>query len=240
MFNLFQLEHQIEDGMVTPVPVAVVGAPGVGKSTFIKQMQRLFEPEKAGFTNDSGDKVFSLNGQLYRSTDTGLDFCLDRGEQLQIIHSHHMFLIFYAIDNQDSFKEMVRLKTIIQETKTGPAKIIIVGNMLDQQKAMADSVTADCIVTIDWGLQHIEISAKSGENMEKIADLFDEEENNTDNIKPLPKKTSRKRRNTIQLPCYGDITLLDLNIKERKHSLRKNSFSKFFQRCTNRILTAVN
>jgi len=221
------------------IPVAVIGAPGVGKTTCIEEIVSFYSLDK----NDAGQGIFTLNEQSYRATDTDDDFGEDRATQLQVIHSHNIFIMVYAIDDENSFKEMDRLKSIIEDTKGAPTKFIVIGNKVDLRQNMNDSVVADCIVSIEWGIHYVEMSATEGTNIGRFEEMFLENFKSTLTCRRKPsqiklQRQTAKRRNTIQIPCYGDFQIASLS--SRRSSIRRSSLTKFLQRCSTRLMAVVN
>lgn len=220
------------------VGVAIVGAPGVGKSTCFRELKRRFEVRSSTLELEPGTAVLNIDDQIYRVTDAGSDFCTDTTVQAGIIHGNQVFIILHSLNDEDTFKEMVRIKGIIEDTKVGPCRVLVVGNKLDKRKRKSDSVTADCIITIDWGLKYAEIAAKFGLNIDEVVDILNEGEGKKRDKNGSVGfiETPVRRRRSLVFPCYE----ICRGMKSRRLSLPRLTVSKFIQRCTSRVVTTVS
>lgn len=220
------------------VGVAIVGAPGVGKSTCFRELKRRFEVKSSSSLDlEPGTAILNIDDQIYRVTDAGSDFCTDTTVQAGIIHCNQVFIILHSLNDGDTFMEMVRIKGIIEDTKVGPCRVLVVGNKLDKRKRKSDSVTADCIITIDWGLKYVEIAAKFGLDIDKVVDMLNEEGRKREKSGSVGFiETPVRRRRSLVFPCYEIYT----GRKSRRLSLPRLTVSKLLQRCTSRAVTEVN
>jgi len=229
--------------------IAVIGASGVGKSTCVNQLKRLYTRhmtlKRASTFMDYPVHELCINGQVYSCMDTGADFCKDRDAQQAVIHSHQIFILMYAIDVPDSFNLMESMKCLIQETMQPSCKIIIVGNKLDQNSKSDASVTADCIITIDWELPHVEVSAKYGLNIPNIIDkiFFSSKHGKLSrhrslNENELIKVLTRRRISTDTRVCLltdddeQQTTHNMVSFRSRKRNGRRSSLTGLLRRCT--------
>ncbi|GIY06865.1 dexamethasone-induced Ras-related protein 1 [Caerostris extrusa] len=79
------------------------------------------------------------------------------------------FILVYAINDEESFEEVGRLKQLLMEHKSCNAPIVVVGNKCDLEKQrVVQKIVADTIVGIDWEDRFVEASAKDNINIVRI------------------------------------------------------------------------
>lgn len=79
------------------------------------------------------------------------------------------FILVYAINDNESFEEVGRLKQLLLEHKQSDVPIVVVGNKCDLEKQReVQKEVADTIVGIDWENRFVECSAKENINIVRI------------------------------------------------------------------------
>ncbi|XP_017487753.1 PREDICTED: ras protein let-60-like, partial [Rhagoletis zephyria] len=87
------------------------------------------------------------------------------------IRSADAFLLVYAVDDADSYEEVIRLKEHIYALRgeTGVPPVVVVANKTDLVGSrVIDTNLVDSVVSIDWEFGHVCCSAKANENVSRI------------------------------------------------------------------------
>ena len=158
LIRSFSLGNVIKNG----IPVAILGAPNVGKSTLLNS---LLNEEKAivsdipGTTRDAIEDELNIEGYKFRFIDTaGIRNTTDTIENLGIKKSYDkalqskiiLFLIDTTQDIENQIKELKKIKEIQSE------KILVVNNKTDLNPS------------IYYKEESISISAKNGKGIENL------------------------------------------------------------------------
>lgn len=158
--------------------VAVMGAARVGKSTLIQQFLYGRVPVKYSAT------VEELYRREYGATTRGrekltLELLDTSGsDEFPAMRNLAMttadaFLLVYAIDNQESFEQIRRLRADILDVRANLEKsvppVVVVGNKADlfYNRAVGREV-AETVATIDWESGYIECSALDVQNVSQV------------------------------------------------------------------------
>ncbi|MEY3398546.1 MAG: hypothetical protein RL220_1140 [Bacteroidota bacterium] len=158
----FALGNAIRHG----VPVAILGAPNMGKSTLLNALlneDRAIVSEIPGTTRDTIEDSIVIEGIRFRFIDTaGLRHTSDEIEKLGIERSYakakEAALVLYVFDiSTTSYEDLHAQLTDLRNRAGEGVKIIPVGNKVD--KGSKDGYADDMVV---------EISAKSGLGMEDL------------------------------------------------------------------------
>ncbi|XP_035219114.1 ras-related protein Rap-1b-like [Stegodyphus dumicola] len=79
------------------------------------------------------------------------------------------FILVYAINDDESFEEVRRLRQLLMDSKQSNVPIVVVGNKCDLEKQrVIQKEVADTIVAIDWENRFVEASAKENINIVRI------------------------------------------------------------------------
>lgn len=152
LINSFRLGNVIKNG----IPVAILGAPNVGKSTLLNSLlneDRAIVSEIAGTTRDSIEDQIVINGFNYRFIDTaGIRKTDDKIENLGIerslSHAKKSNIIIYLIDATKDIKS--QLKNIKKLNIIDQDKVIRVINKIDlNEKINSEINDAICISAIN-------------------------------------------------------------------------------------------
>jgi tRNA modification GTPase len=148
LINSFRLGNVIKNG----IPVAILGAPNVGKSTLLNSLlneDRAIVSEIAGTTRDAIEDQIVINGLNYRFVDTaGIRKTDDKIENLGIerslSHAKKSNIIIYLIDATKDIKS--QLKIIKKLNIEDQDKVIRVINKIDLNEKISSEINdAICI-----------------------------------------------------------------------------------------------
>ena len=157
--NSFQFGNALKEG----IPVAIVGAPNVGKSTLLNQLlqeDRAMVSEIAGTTRDVIEEQLTIDGIRFRILDTaGLRTTSDRLEQMGIERTHQSIerarIILWMVD-ATTLDQAPELPFSLDEEQ----QLICVANKIDT----ATSTTLPPLF--------LPLSARSGEGMETLKEAM--------------------------------------------------------------------
>lgn len=163
--NSFATGNAIKNG----VPVAIVGAPNVGKSTLLNALlneDKAIVSEIAGTTRDVIEDEMTIDGINYRFIDTaGLRETVDVVESMGIERSYQKAreaqIILYLLDerNVDAIATRAELENFQSAYLTSNQHLIVVVNKLDKHEDKFDFLTP---------FEPIFISAKEQQNLEDL------------------------------------------------------------------------
>ena len=148
LVDSFSIGNVIKNG----IPVAILGAPNVGKSTLLNSLlneDRAIVSEIAGTTRDSIEDQIIINGFNYRFIDTaGIRKTNDKVENLGIerslSHAKKSNIIIYLIDATQDIKN--QLKNIKKLNIEDQDKVVIVINKIDLNEKVSSEINdAICI-----------------------------------------------------------------------------------------------
>ena len=161
LIDSFQLGNVIKNG----IPVAILGAPNVGKSTLLNALaneEKAIVSEIAGTTRDAIEDVINIDGLQFRFIDTagirktenkieniGIKKALEKAEKAKLV----IYLVDATVDIQAQTKEIKKLEKQLQN------KLIVVVNKMDLNKNIADTIK---------GKDYLLISAKNNEGISKL------------------------------------------------------------------------
>ncbi|MDC1024831.1 tRNA uridine-5-carboxymethylaminomethyl(34) synthesis GTPase MnmE [Flavobacteriales bacterium] len=142
LINSFRLGNSIKNG----IPVAILGAPNVGKSTLLNSLlneDRAIVSEIAGTTRDAIEDQIVINGFNYRFVDTaGIRKTDDKIENLGIerslSHAKKSNIIIYLIDATQDIKS--QLKNIRKLNNDDQEKVIKVINKIDLNEKVSSEI----------------------------------------------------------------------------------------------------
>lgn len=171
----FQHGNAIKNG----VPIAIIGAPNVGKSTLLNALlkeDKAIVSEIAGTTRDVVEDVLTIDGVMYRFIDTaGIRNTSDKVESMGIERSYdravNAHVVLFLIDaGSDIEIEKRILESFIDKTSIDINKILLVINKTD----LNENVAADYFDKY----QTVSISAKEEKgiddlikNIQKVASI---------------------------------------------------------------------
>lgn len=162
----------------TTVRITVMGAARVGKSSLIQQFLYGRVPKQHNATVEELHRrdYGAANGGRHRLTlellDTSGSYQFPAMRQLAITTAQ-AFILVYAIDDMESFEEVRRLRSEIQEARAelgkGMPPVVIVGNKADLAfRRCVGYEVAETVATIDWEHGYVECSALEGINVTQV------------------------------------------------------------------------
>ncbi|XP_075424970.1 ras-like protein family member 10A isoform X2 [Ascaphus truei] len=159
--------------MVQTVQVAVLGAPGVGKSSIIQQfVAQEFREEYAPTEHRELHRAAAvLSERMYellildlpnlsRYPGTAGQEWLD--PRFRGLRNSRVFILVFDICSPESFHHVKQLRQQILESTSKPPLIVVVGNKRDQQKhRFAPRHALSVLVKKSWKCGYLECSARS-------------------------------------------------------------------------------
>ena len=166
LMKTFEFGNAVKEG----ITVAIVGAPNVGKSTFMNRMvgeDRAMVSDIAGTTRDSIEEVVTIDGVGYRFIDTaGLHEsedileCKGMERTLRVIEKARIVIYMTEPERIGFLREELReLEPKIR------GELLVVINKSDKGEVFRGDIG-------DIGYPVVEISAKTGSNIEAIEDVL--------------------------------------------------------------------
>ena len=169
----FALGNAMKNG----VPVAIAGAPNMGKSTLLNALlneERAIVSDIAGTTRDTVEDQITIDGVRFRFIDTaGIRATEDTIEKLGIARSFAKVkearIVLLLMDAWKSApEEVLEMVQSIKDSSAGGAEIILLANKVDQH---TEPFQRD-----EWvkrtGLRVLPISAKAGTNLAELKHLL--------------------------------------------------------------------
>ena len=146
--------------------VMLLGTKGVGKSSIARAYSRpLREPKQ---TSEPSTYEIKVGKYVLEVLDTNCETACNIKRHSDV-HSVDIFILVYAVNDVPSFDNVAELRDKIISIRGEKVPIFVVGNKTDLSLRTVHSIMADCIVSIDWEITHIEISAKTRYN---VVELF--------------------------------------------------------------------
>ena len=178
--HIAHLAHTFETGnaLKQGIPVAIVGAPNVGKSTLLNALlgeERAIVSDIQGTTRDAIEDTINLGGIQFRFIDTaGIRHTSDTIEQMGIERTYQAIdkarIVLWLIDKTPTPEEQQEMADL-----TSDKTLIIVSNKSDQRVAVANScvpsVASDQRSSASFFILHssfLEISAKYGVGLDTL------------------------------------------------------------------------
>ncbi|XP_055954364.1 ras-related protein rapA-like, partial [Patella vulgata] len=150
--------------------IAVMGAAAVGKSCiisqflyerFVSEYKETVEELHSGECNENGKQL------ILDILDTAGAHSFPAMRKLAIAKSN-AFILVYSVNDASSFDEVkIMREQIIAERDDENVPIVIVANKTDvlEDKRIISRVTAELLVSVEWGNGYIEASAKDNINI---------------------------------------------------------------------------
>ena len=166
LIDSFQYGNAIKEG----VPVAIIGAPNVGKSTLLNALlneERAIVTPIAGTTRDVIEDILVIDGIKFRIIDTaGIRETQDLVESIGIERSKQAIekaeIVLMVYDSEETMSEISNLAT--------DKKIIWVRNKVDMRspQSIVESQESNIQYPQSVSVQHLNISAKNGIGIEDL------------------------------------------------------------------------
>jgi len=177
LLKSFDLGNVIKNG----VPVAIVGHTNVGKSTLLNKIlneEKAIVSEIAGTTRDVIEDVINIEGVTFRFIDTaGIRETTDTIETIgiertydRISKSSIVLLLVDATEKVSDIKQAV--KKVKEKIGATDKKLIVIVNKIDRlnDSTIEQEINQSLNNLLDEQDVRIKISAKTGENVEKLID----------------------------------------------------------------------
>ena len=173
----FRYGNAVKNG----VPVAIVGATNVGKSTLLNALvgeDRALVSDIAGTTRDTVEEVINLDGIPFRFMDTaGIRETAETVEKMGIertfrkISEAEIVIGMLDVTAQDSTIKS-NLELIVSKVDFGTQKLVLCLNKLDLAEEMAlnknVNIINDFVSSLDKEIVIIKLSAKSGLGLSEL------------------------------------------------------------------------
>ena len=168
LIESFATGNAIKNG----VPVAILGAPNMGKSTLLNALledERAIVSEIAGTTRDTIEDEMVIDGVRFRFTDTaGIRETTDEIETIGISRAFEKAgksaVVIYLFDAAESSQEQVSKELHTLQSKVGDAvSIILIGNKIDKLSSNGSPSTPPHKIE-----DALYISAKAGTGLDEL------------------------------------------------------------------------
>jgi len=180
LIDSFAAGNVIKNG----IPVAIVGAPNVGKSTLLNALLRedkAIVSEIAGTTRDSIEDVIKINGLDFRFIDTaGIRETKDQVEGIGIKRTYQMIekssLLLYLVDSTDWDVEILQanIADIQSKIKGSEKELLILFNKVDEIEDKEKQKLLKGLKSIELQKKSIFLSALKGDHLDRLRTvLFD-------------------------------------------------------------------
>lgn len=151
--------------------LVLMGAASVGKTAIVHQFLYDHFPSEYLPTIEElyrGEYDVGNTGLVLDILDTSGSYEFPAMRKLAV-DTGDAFILVYAINDNESFEEVGRLKQLLLEHKQSDVPIVVVGNKCDLEKQReVQKEVADTIVGIDWENRFVECSAKENINIVRI------------------------------------------------------------------------
>lgn len=151
--------------------LVLMGAASVGKTAIVHQFLYDHFPSEYLPTIEElyrGEYDVGTTGLVLDILDTSGTYEFPAMRKLAV-DTGDAFILVYAINDNESFEEVRRLKQLLLEHKQSDVPIVVVGNKCDLEKQrVVQKELADTIVGIDWENRFVECSAKENINIVRI------------------------------------------------------------------------
>lgn len=151
--------------------LVLMGAASVGKTAIVHQFLYDHFPTEYLPTIEElyrGEYDVGNTGLVLDILDTSGSYEFPAMRKLAV-DTGDAFILVYAINDNESFEEVGRLKQLLLEHKQSDVPIVVVGNKCDLEKQReVQKEVADTIVGIDWENRFVECSAKENINIVRI------------------------------------------------------------------------
>lgn len=151
--------------------LVLMGAAAVGKTAIVHQFLYDHFPSEYLPTIEElyrGEYDVGNTGLVLDILDTSGSYEFPAMRKLAV-DTGDAFILVYAINDNESFEEVGRLKQLILDHKQPDVPIVVVGNKCDLEKQReVQKEVADTIVGIDWENRFVECSAKENINIVRI------------------------------------------------------------------------
>ncbi|KAH9498924.1 GTP-binding protein Rhes [Bulinus truncatus] len=186
--------------------VVFLGAGRVGKTAILKRfLFNTFNEEYKETVEDLYARDYNLRGSLIKVDflDTAGNLTFPAMRRLSITTAH-AFVLVYSITQADSFEEVKKLWTQIQEERARYQELpcVIVGTMMDLEntRQVEKFDTLNWIYSNGFAGGFVEVSAKDDENIEDIFRLLlDQSRGEGRHVGPLSHVLTTRRRSANSL-----------------------------------------
>lgn len=177
LLKSFDLGNVIKNG----VPVAIVGHTNVGKSTLLNKIlneEKAIVSEIAGTTRDVIEDVINIEGVTFRFIDTaGIRETTDTIETIGIERTYERItkssIVLLLVDATEKVADIAQaVKKVKEKIGATDKKLIVIVNKIDRlnDSSIEQEINQSLQNLLDEQDVRIKISAKTGENVEKLID----------------------------------------------------------------------
>ncbi|CAD7077170.1 unnamed protein product [Hermetia illucens] len=200
--------------------VVVMGAAKVGKSCIISQF--LYDKYISRY-RQTIEELHRGEYELPDGASLTLDI-LDTSGSFEFpamralsISTAGAFILVFAVDDEDSWNEVSRLRKQIVDSRGFKAPIVIVGNKVDTSSRKLKQEVTESIATIDWKCGYVECSAKDNVGIIEVFKELLVQSNIHYNLSPAV----RRRRQS--LPNYSTQSQTHNKFSITKQTLKRHS-----------------
>ena len=150
----------------------ILGKEGAGKTTIFKQFHRYFKTNYPDDTKKDMNRLMIKNDNINAVVaDVNLPMTLNQ-ICLFSVSKGDAFVLVYAVDDNDSFEYVEAIKDYLMDRKAERFPIIIIGNKNDLSERAMQFEVVDCLVSIEWEMKYLELSALDDNIVVKILETL--------------------------------------------------------------------
>ncbi|XP_046561002.1 uncharacterized protein LOC124270026 [Haliotis rubra] len=148
--------------------VMVVGKAGIGKRSFLSQLQDVWGESQMSFENEYKWTIKDCE-VIFHIADVTQDSVSDRGLQKKI-GACDAFILMHLVEDKESFKVLPLIKDIILKEKhmETDLPIFVVGHRVDCKELVTESKIASVVVW-DWLMNYRELFENNLEHVMKLS-----------------------------------------------------------------------
>ena len=184
--------------------VYILGQQGTGKTTILNQLHAYFRSEFPDATKMTSRRLeIAVNEARFVFSVVNLPMALS-SIYLYKVSKGDKFILVYAVDDHESFEYIESIKDFLVSRRGEGVPVTVLGNKNDLSQRALRYELVDCLVSIDWDMKYIEMSALRGDCAQQILKFLLPRKENVPLLPPkddsnpfgCPPPSFRQRSNT--------------------------------------------